>query len=242
MRIWPAIDIKDGKCVRLSQGDLKRETVYGSSPADMAIRWVAEGATGLHIIDLDGAVGRPPNFNAIAAIADEVDVDIQVGGGIRDEKTIEDYLAMGIKRLIISTQSVLDLAWTVKMAQRYQGHLLISIDTRDDMVAFDGWQNSHPVSAIEHARSLRDLPLAGLIYTNIDRAGMMSGPDIRTLEHIIEDCSLPITASGGIQALDDLRQLSQMNLEGCVIGKALYAGHLTLPDAIAMCNPTNSAI
>ena len=233
MRVWPAIDVKDGKCVRLSQGDIKRETVYGSSPADMAIRWVAEGATGLHVIDLDGAIGRPANFNAIASIADQVDVDIQVGGGIRDERTIEDFLTMGIKRLIISTQSVTNPQWTARMAERYSGHLLVSIDTRGGQVAYNGWQNSGDLSPIEHARNICHLPLAGLIYTNIDRAGMMTGPDLKTLNEITENIEIPVIASGGVKLPEHLQKLRQLRLEGCVIGKALYDGHLTLPESIA---------
>ena len=242
MRIWPAIDLKDGKCVRLSQGDIKRETVYGSSPADMAIRWTAEGATGLHIIDLDGAMGRPANLNAIAAIAEEVDVDIQVGGGIRDEKAIEDFLAMGIKRLIISTKAVTDPDWLETMADRYSGHLLVSIDTRGGQIAYDGWQESENISAVKLAERFSDLPLGGLIYTNIDRAGMMSGPELQTLADIIESSTAPITASGGIRSLEDLKQLRHTNIDGCIIGKAIYAGHLTLHDAIATLTHTDSSI
>ena len=242
MRIWPAIDLKDGKCVRLSQGDVKRETVYGSSPADMALRWTAEGATGLHVIDLDGAMGRPANLKAIAAIADEVDVDLQVGGGIRDEKTIEDFLAMGIKRLIIATKSVTDPQWVEKMANRYSGHLVISIDTRGGKIAYDGWQKSEDTAAVELARRVSDLPLGGLIYTNIDRAGMMSGPELQTLADIIEISEVPVTASGGIKSLDDLLQLRNTNIDGYIIGKALYAGHLTLPDALTTLTHTDSSI
>lgn len=241
MRIWPAIDLKDGKCVRLSQGDLKRETVYGSSPADMALRWTSEGATGLHVIDLDGAMGRPANINAIASIAEETNVDLQVGGGIRDERAIEDLLALGIKRLIVSTLSISDPDWLAKMADRYPGLLLVSLDARNGKIAFDGWQRTSSISVMEHAAHVSQLPLAGLIYTNIDRAGMMSGPDFEAITDIRDRCQLPLTASAGVKTIEQLQQLRDTRVDGCVIGKALYDGHLTLHNAIQEISSIDSA-
>ncbi len=234
MRIWPAIDIKNGKCVRLSQGDYDGETVYGLDPADMASRWVSEGATGLHIIDLDGAMGRTSNTTAIAEIAESIDVEIQVGGGIHSEQVIEDYLSIGIKRLIVATKSVTDPKWLESMAQRYVGHLVVSIDTKNGKVAYDGWQQVTDLNATEHANSISHLPIAGIIYTDIDRAGVMTGPNFDLISNMKTSLNVPLVSSGGIRNLEDVRKLVDTGVQGCVIGRALYDGKVTLPEAISV--------
>ena len=233
MRIWPAIDLKNGNCVRLSQGDFHKETVYGSDPADMASRWVSEGANGLHVIDLDGAMGLPPNRKAIQQISDQVDIDIQFGGGVRTQATIEEYLSIGIKRIIIASKAVEDTVWIEQMANRYEGHLVISIDARDGRVAHDGWRKLSNTSVIDHAKTMSRLPIAGLIYTNIDTAGMLSGPDTKTIQHIQRNTNVPLIASGGIATLEDIELLSKLTVEGCIVGRAIYEGRLTLPETIS---------
>lgn len=238
MQIWPAIDVKSGKCVRLSQGDYQRDIVYGTNPADMASRWVSEGATGLHVIDLDGAMGCGNNLDAIRKIVDETDVEIQVGGGINSQKSIEEFLSMGIKRLVVSTKSVCDPDWIDTMASRYEGHIVVSIDFRNGFVAYDGWRKTSELSAVEHAKSMSSLPLAGLIFTDIDRAGMMSGPNLELLHQLRDLATAPVISSGGVQETDDVIRLNETGVQGCIIGRALYEGKITLPDAInaAMAN------
>lgn len=240
MRIWPAIDLKGGKCVRLAQGDYHREKVYGKNPADMAARWVSEGATGLHIIDLDGAMGADSNRDAVALICDETDVEIQVGGGIRSEETIEDYLTMGIRRLILSSKTISDPQWLCRMAMKYEDYLVVSIDIKHDCLAFDGWQKTTDRDIVEHAKSMANLPLAGLIVTDISRAGMLNGPNFELLDAIIRSTEKPIISSGGVRHIEDVERLAHRGAHGCVIGKALYDGQLTLPQTIAAAALANS--
>ncbi len=234
MQIWPAIDLIEGSCVRLSQGDFSRRTSYGSSPADMASRWVSEGASGLHIIDLDAATtGTSSNMSAIGQIIAQNDVDLQVGGGIRTKECVEAYLELGAQRLVISTQAVEDCKWVEHAAHKYPEHLIVSIDAKNGKVAYDGWSKTASASILEHARKFADLPLAAMIFTDIDRAGMQTGPNLETISQIKEIVRVPFIASGGISTYEHLRQLAEAGIDGCVIGKALYEGKLSLTDAIA---------
>ena len=240
MRIWPAIDLKGGNCVRLTQGDYYREMVYGKNPSDMAARWVSEGATGLHVIDLDGALGIGSNISAITQICNEVDIEIQVGGGIRSEEVIEQYLSLGIKRLIISTKSVEDPGWLMRMTSRYENHLVVSIDIKNEGVAFDGWQKTTDMDVVEHARAMAQLPIAGLIVTDITRAGMLNGPNYDLLNEVAANINRPLISSGGVRHEEDVERLAQTGIHGCVIGKALYEGKLTLPQTISAANAAGS--
>ncbi|MEM9411111.1 MAG: 1-(5-phosphoribosyl)-5-[(5-phosphoribosylamino)methylideneamino]imidazole-4-carboxamide isomerase [Planctomycetota bacterium] len=235
MRIWPAIDLKDGKCVRLSQGNYRREIVYGNDPADMAARWVSEGADGLHIIDLDGAIGHGNNLQAIEKIATDVDIDLQVGGGIRDYHKIETLLSLGIKRIIVSTKPLEDFSWLEKMAERFAFNLLVSVDTRNGKISCDGWRRSTSRQLVPYIDQLSQLPLAGLIYTNIDRAGMLNGPDIGTPTSIKKMTGLPLITSGGASSYQHLMELHSEGIDGCIIGKAIYEGRINLSDAIKDC-------
>ena len=238
MRIWPAIDIRGGKCVRLAQGDYQQETIYGDNPADMAHRWTAEGATGLHIVDLDGARdglnpdGSSPNRDAIARITREVSVDIQIGGGIRDESTIEDYLQMGIKRLVIGTRALTDPDWSSRMIERFPGHLIIGIDARRGRVATDGWLKTSKTTAIQHAQHFAQQPIAGIIYTDIAKDGMLNGPNLAEMQEMAGAVDTSIIASGGITTTKDITQLAQLNLAGAILGRTLYEGFLTLTQAL----------
>ena len=238
MRIWPAIDIRGGKCVRLAQGDYQQETIYGDDPADMAHRWIAEGASGLHVVDLDGARdgltpgGGSPNRDAIARIAKEVPVDIQLGGGIRDESTIEDYLEMGIKRLVIGTRALTDPDWSRRMIDLFPGHLIIGIDARNGRVATDGWLKTSETTAIQHAQHFAELAIAGIIYTDIAKDGMLSGPNLDAMQEMANAVDIPVIASGGITRTGDVTQLAQLDLAGAILGRSLYEGYLTLAQAL----------
>jgi len=234
MRIWTAIDVLGGKCFLLSQGDFQSEEVYGRNPADMALRWEAEGAEGLHVVDLDRATGgNSINREAIAKIAREVNIDLQVVGGIRDEQTIQDYLSMGIKRVALGTSTVKNFDWFQRMTEKYPDQLVVTIDVRDQSVFTDGWQNDSGISALEHATRVAELPIAGIIYTDITACGMQSGAGLDVLRQFRANISAPVIAAGGISSAENIAELAAIEMDGCVIGKAIYEGKLTLTAAIA---------
>lgn len=234
MQIWPAIDLRGGKCVRLLQGDYDRETVFGDDPAAMARRWVSEGATCLHLVDLDGARdGRTGNREAIQAIALAVDVPCELGGGIRTESTIDDMLKLGVSRLVVGTKALKDPAWFRSMCEKYPDRLAAGIDARDGMVATDGWLEVSEMPATELAQSLADAPLAAIIYTDIAKDGMMAGPNIEAMSQMQRAVKTPVIASGGVTTADDVRRLAEVGMAGCIIGRSLYEGRLSLTDALA---------
>jgi len=234
MEIWPAIDLRGGNCVRLLQGDYSRETVFGRDPAAMARRWVAEGARCLHLVDLDGARdGRSVNREAIEAIVAAVDIPCELGGGIRDEETIGQMLDLGLTRLVIGTQALKDPAWFREMCHRFPGRLAVGIDARDGHVATDGWLATSEVSATELAREISREPIAAIIYTDIARDGMMAGPNFAAMDEMNRAVKVPVVASGGVTAADDVRRLAELGLTGCIIGRTLYEGNLTLAAALA---------
>ena len=238
MKIWPAIDIRGGKCVRLVQGDYNRETIYGSSPADMAARWIAEGGDRLHVVDLDGAKGVSPeekqaNLQAIEKLAAETDVPIQAGGGIRDISTVQQYLDMGIKRFVIGTRALRDESWTSELIEQFPEQIVIGIDARDGFVAIEGWAQVTDVLAIEFARKISEQPIAGIIYTDISKDGMLEGPNLDAMAEMTRAVSVPVIASGGVTTPTDVANLAQLGLAGCIIGRSLYEGRLTLTEALA---------
>ena len=233
MQIWPAIDIRDGNCVRLIQGDYDQETVYGADPADMALRFASDGATCLHIVDLDGARdGTNPNQSQIARIAKKVSIPCQLGGGIRTEATIQQYLDLGVKRLVVGTKALTDPEWLVAMSQKFPGHLVVGIDARNGKVSTDGWTNTSDTSAVILAQQLSQHPIAGIIYTDIAKDGMLAGPNFEAMQEMADSVSAPVIASGGVTTIDDITRLSTMNIAGCIIGRALYEGRLTLQEAM----------
>ena len=233
MQIWPAIDIRAGRCVRLIQGDYEQETVYGNSPADMAIRWVADGATGLHLVDLDGAkTGKSENFEAIAKIAEQVKVPIQVGGGIRDAEIITRYLEIGIRRIVLGTKAFKDPDWASEISRKFPGTILIGLDSRDGKVATDGWMETSETADVDFALKMSQQPIAGIIYTDISKDGMLAGPNFDAMEKMNNQVNVPVIASGGVTTTSDISRLSSLGLAGCVVGRALYEGKLTLGQAI----------
>lgn len=239
MKIWPAIDIRAGKCVRLAQGDYDQQTTYGSNPADMALRWVNDGAQALHIVDLDGAKGdldsesgKSINRDAIIQILNQCDVPCQIGGGIRDESAIIDYLEQGAQRVVIGTRAITDPDWLARVAEDFPQRLAVGIDARGGRVATDGWLKTSDVPAIEFAKQISQLPIGAIIYTDIAKDGMLSGPNLPAMQEMSQATEIPVIASGGVTSVQDVEKLAAMQLSGCIIGRALYEGRLTLADAL----------
>lgn len=233
MQIWPAVQIRSGKCVRLSQGDYQRETVYGESPADMAIRWVIDGAQGLHVVDLDAARDEAnKNFESITQIVQQARVPILLGGGIRDEATIQKYLDVGIARLVVGTRAIKDPPWAIQMAKKYPHKIILGLDARDGLLASDGWRNTTTLSVIDFAIQMANYPIAGFVFTDIAKDGILEGPNFEAQKQLRAAVSVPVVASGGIATVDDVSKLAALKLDGCVIGRALYEGRLTLAESI----------
>jgi phosphoribosylformimino-5-aminoimidazole carboxamide ribotide isomerase len=242
MQIWPAIDLRGGKCVRLRQGDYDQETIFGDEPVQMARRWVEAGGACLHLVDLDGARdGQMANRQAIGAVVAAVDVPCQLGGGIRDEETIESLLQLGLQRLVVGTRAVKEPDWFRQACRRYAGKLALGIDARDGLVATDGWRETSRVSAVDFARQFADQPLAAVIYTDIARDGMMSGPNFEAMAEMNAAVDVPVVASGGVTTVDDVRRLAGLGLHGCIIGRTLYEGTLRLQDALHAAQTDNTA-
>lgn len=235
MQIWPAIDIRDGKCVRLQQGDYGRETVFGDHPVAMARRWVEAGAECLHLVDLDGARdGRVVNAEVLAAIVQAVSVPCEIGGGIRDQQTIDSLIRLGLQRLVVGTRAIEDPDWFRQMARQFPGRLVLGIDARDGRVATDGWLKTSQIEATELAAELANEPIAAIVYTDISKDGMLAGPNLAAMASMKQAVTCEVIASGGVTELDDVRQLAAVGMDGCIIGRALYEGRMTLPDAIAV--------
>lgn len=234
MQIWPAIDLRGGRCVRLQQGDYQRETVYGDDPAAMARHWVAEGGQCLHLVDLDGARdGRLINLPAVEAIMAAAGVPCELGGGIRDESAIRQMLEAGLSRVVIGTKAFRDPDWFARMCRQFPGRLALGIDARDGRVATDGWLATSDTSAVDLARRFERQPLAALIYTDIATDGMLAGPNLEAVARMQQAVALPVIASGGVTTAGDVAALAGIGLSGCIIGRALYERKLTLAEALA---------
>lgn len=233
MQIWPAIDLRDGKCVRLQQGDYERETVFGDDPAEMAKHWVDEGGQYLHLVDLDGArAGSVANWDSLERIRGAVNVPCEVGGGVRDEATIARLLELGIDRVVIGTLAIKQPDWFRQMCAKFPGKLVLGIDARGGLVATEGWLETSHVTAVDLAQSFARERLAAIIYTDIETDGMLSGPNLGALEQMAKAVDLPVIASGGVATAEDVAQLSKLPVAGCIIGRALYEGTLKLADAL----------
>jgi phosphoribosylformimino-5-aminoimidazole carboxamide ribotide isomerase len=241
MEILPAIDLRGGQCVRLRQGDYNQETVFGD-PVEMARRWAADGATRLHLVDLDGAkAGRPVNQEVVRAMVAAVGVPCQLGGGIRDEAAIRLLLeTAGVDRVIVGTQALKQPDWFREMVAKFPGRIALGIDARDSMVATEGWLDVSKTPAIDLARQYAGLNIAAVIYTNIANDGMMQGIDAATIDDLVALARLgfPVIASGGVTTVDDVIKLAaaarkEPRLAGAIIGRALYEGTITVSDALA---------
>jgi len=237
MQIWPAIDIRGGNCVRLVQGDYDRELRFGEDPAAMARRWVEQGAECLHLVDLDGARdGRPANLDAVQAILRAVDVPCQLGGGVRDEQTIGRLLDAGVARLVIGTAALKQPDWFRATCRKFPERLVLGIDARDGRVATAGWLETSSVSATDLAAQFADEPIAAIVYTDIARDGMLAGPNFAALRQMQAATALPVIASGGVTTEDDVSRLAEIPMAGCIIGRTLYEGRLSLAAALAAAN------
>ncbi len=236
MIVFPAIDLKDGRCVRLRQGDLTQETVYSDDPAAMARQWESGGAGWLHVVDLNGAVdGLPRNAEQIQAIVRAVSIPVQVGGGIRTLETVRHYLGMGVQRVVLGTAALRDRSLLEKATRDIPGQVLVGIDARQGKVAIRGWTDVSETSATALLGTLADFALAGVIYTDIARDGMLGGPNLAALREVAAVSALPIIASGGVTSVEDIAALRQLGprIAGVIIGKALYDGKLDLRAALA---------
>ncbi len=236
MIIIPAIDIKQGRCVRLRQGRMQEETVYSDRPEEMAKYWESQGAELLHVVDLDGAVdGIPQNFAVIQRILHSVDVQVQVGGGLRDIDGIQAYLTAGASRVVLGTAAVLDLNGLKAACRHFPGKIVVAIDSQDGRVAIRGWQEVSDQKATELAKRMEDLPIAALLVTDIRRDGMLTGPNLAVLQAMVNTVRIPVIASGGVRSLEDIQNLSKIReLYGVIVGKALYEGLLDLKEAVAL--------
>jgi phosphoribosylformimino-5-aminoimidazole carboxamide ribotide isomerase len=237
MEVYPAIDLRGGKCVRLRQGDYNQETVFGDDPAEMARRWVEQGASRLHLVDLDGARdGTLANRHAVAAILAAVDIPCQLGGGVRDEEAVRQLLVLGLSRLVIGTRAIKEPEWFARMCRNFPKQLALGIDAREGLAATDGWLETSRTPAVELARRFASLPLAAIVYTDIAKDGMMEGPNFAAMEEMVRTVDVPVIASGGVTTADDVANLARRGLAGCIIGRALYEGSLNLVDALEAAN------
>ncbi|GIV94203.1 1-(5-phosphoribosyl)-5-[(5-phosphoribosylamino)methylideneamino]imidazole-4-carboxamide isomerase [Chloroflexus aurantiacus] len=241
MEIIPAIDIKDGRCVRLYQGDFAQMTVYADDPVAVAQSWEAQGATRLHLVDLDGArAGHPQNVDAVLAITQAVQIPVQLGGGLRREQDVESALALGVERVIIGTAAIAETELVARLLDRFGEQIVIGIDARNGLVATDGWTVTSSVKATVLAEQMANLGARRIIYTDISRDGALSGPNFTALSELITPHGPAIIASGGIASIDHVRQLAQLGVEGAIIGKALYVGAVKLAEAMAVAQMTNA--
>lgn len=236
MIIIPAIDIKDGKCVRLAQGDFDRVTIYANNPVDMAITWMEQGAELIHIVDLDGSVaGLPRNANVILEIAKKVDIPIQVGGGIRDMETIEYYLSNGVGSVILGTAAMQDEKIIKDACDTFPGKIIIGIDALEGKVAIRGWTQKTEQNAVDLARRYENHDVKAIVYTDILRDGMGTGINLEATKTLAKAVCIPVIASGGVASIADIRKLLAMDdceIYGVIIGRALYTGAVSLEEAI----------
>jgi len=238
MIIFPAIDIKDGRCVRLMQGDPDRVTIYGNDPVGVARRWEDEGAEWLHIVDLDGAFSKAPKNRAIVLeIAKAVSIPIQVGGGIRNRDTIEEYIASGVERVILGTVALEQPDLMHEACERHPSRVALGIDARNGMVAIEGWKVTTDTDVRTLVEGFSGLPLAAIIYTDIHRDGMQTGVNLEATRRLLESTSIPVIASGGVATLADIEALlplAESGLLGVITGRAIYNGTLDLREGLAL--------
>lgn len=235
MEIWPAIDLRHGRCVRLRQGDYNQETVFGEDPAAMARHWVEAGAKRLHLVDLDAARNEPSqeNRDAIISILEAVDVPCQLGGGVRDDGAIRSLLNIGLRRLIVGSAALKNPEWFALACDAYPDRLVAGIDARNGMVATDGWLETSETRATDLIADLRKRTanIAAVVYTDIARDGMMSGPNLDALKQIHAASDIPVVASGGVTTLDDVQSLVEAGIPAAIIGRSLYEGVIDLETA-----------
>jgi len=237
MIIYPAIDLKEGRCVRLIRGDMEQATIFNDDPAAQAASFADAGASWLHLVDLDGAfAGKPMNAKAVEAIVNEVDIPVQLGGGIRSLETIENWLSRGVMRVILGTVAVKDPDLVKQACRKFPGRIAVGIDARGGRVAVEGWAEETDVKAVDLARKFADAGVEAIIYTDIDRDGVMEGANIPATAEMARAVSIPVIASGGVSSLTDIRGLiAEKRIAGAIIGRALYDGRIDLAAALKLC-------
>ena len=245
MLLIPAIDLKDGHCVRLIQGDMDQSTTFGEDPAAIAAKWLDAGARRLHLVDLNGAfAGQPKNLAAIKSILKEVDgeIPVQLGGGIRDLDTIERYIDLGIEYVIIGTAAVKNPGFLQDACSAFAGHIIVGLDAKDGKVAIDGWSKLTGQDVISTAKRFEDWGVESIIYTDIGRDGMLSGINIEATVKLAQSLSIPVIASGGLSNLEDIRKLCAVEdegVEGVICGRSIYSGDLDFEAAQALADELN---
>jgi phosphoribosylformimino-5-aminoimidazole carboxamide ribotide isomerase len=234
MQVWPAIDLRHGKCVRLRQGDFARETVFSDDPLEAALRWQAQGATQLHLVDLDGArSGTGLNRDAVRRIVAGTNCACQLGGGLRDERSVCDAFDMGLARVVIGSAATQPAPWLERLSCLFPDRIWIGIDQRLGLVAVQGWTETVDVSALDLIRHWSAFPIAGFICTEISSDGMLTGPDLKGLQKLRDQIDLRLVASGGISTPRDVHELGRLAIDGVIVGRALYEARLQLPEILA---------
>ena len=238
MIIYPAIDIRGGRCVRLTEGRFDAETVFADDPAEMALKWAGMGAEFLHLVDLDGALaGEGKNVPVIERILKSVTIPVQLGGGIRNLETIEKLLALGVTRLILGSAAVKNPELVQEACKKFPGHIAVGIDAKNGEVAIEGWGKGSGVAATELAKQMAAYGVETIIYTDISRDGMLSGVNVEVTAALARACGVPIIASGGVASIEDIRRVKAVEadgVQGCIIGKAIYTGAVDLKEALAL--------
>ncbi len=237
MKLYPAIDLKDGDCVRLYKGEMSEATVFNNNPMAQALSFESAGAQWLHVVDLNGAfAGTPVNGDAVSEILAGIAIPVQLGGGIRDMATVEMWLTKGLRRVILGTAAVKDPEFVKEAARSFPDQVAVGIDARDGMVATDGWAEATEINATELAQKFEDAGVAAIIYTDINRDGAMQGPNVEATAALAHAVSIPVIASGGVSSLADLKALKDCGapLDGAISGRALYDGEIDLAAAVAL--------
>lgn len=236
MEVIPAVDIRNGKCVRLLQGKFDQETVFCDDPVEMALKWESQGAPRLHVVDLDGAkTGRPHNLEIIRRIASALSVPVQMGGGVRSILIATRVLGLGVERVVIGTSAFLDQDWARMMFEEFGDRVVLGLDAHEGLVATHGWQETGEIGAIDFAKEMEALGARRIIHTDISRDGMLEGVNLPAMEAMARAVSIPVIASGGVTSIEDIRNLKRLEplgIEGVIVGKALYTGSLDLREAI----------
>lgn len=238
MQILPAIDIRRGKCVRLIMGDVRDETVYSNEPVEMAKLWQIQGARLIHVVDLDGALtGKPKNMDIILKIAKELRIKIEVGGGIRTEEEIKKYVKADVKRVILSTSAIGNGTFLEEMIEKYRDKIVVGVDAKDGYIAVKGWKDITQLKTLDFIKEMEKKGVKRIVYTDINRDGVLKGPNFKSIETVLKNTSMKVIVSGGVTRLKNLERLMELNkkygnIDGVIVGKALYTGTMNLKEAI----------